>query len=142
MGTDSETMNGRCQCGDIKYRVTGPSIFVEYCHCESCRRSSGAPLVAWAAFAPSQFEIEVGNPTAYNSSETVVRTFCGRCGTSLTLVDQRFADEIYVSVVSLDEPESAPPDFHIWRSHRLTWLETSDKLPRYVKFKFDGILEE
>jgi len=141
MGTNSQTRNGGCHCGDIRYRAVGQPVLVEYCHCETCRSTVGAPLVAWAAFARDGFDITAGYPTTYNSSESVVRTFCGRCGTSLTLADQRFADEIYVSVAAFDEPETVPPAFHIWRSHRLLWLETSDTLPRYVQFRYEGILE-
>ncbi len=64
------------------------------------------------------------------------------CGTSLTLADDRFPDEIYVSLASFDDAEELPPEFHIWRSNRLSWLETSDSLPRYVQFRGDGIVEE
>lgn len=88
--------------------------------------------MAWVAFRRDKFEISAGNPTADESSPGVVRTFCGRCGTSLTIADARFPDEIYVSVGSLDDAEKFPPEFHIWRSDRLSWLETSDSLQRYV----------
>ena len=98
--------------------------------------------MAWAAFRGSEFAITTGNPTAYESSLGLVRTFCGRCGTSLTLADDRFPEGIYVSVASFDDAEALPPEFHIWRSHRLSWLEISDSLPRYVQFRADGIVEE
>ena len=135
-------MTGGCHCGDVSYGATGQSVMVELCHCQSCRRAVGAPVMAWAAFRRSEFAITVGNPAAHQSSPGLVRTFCRRCGTSLTLADDRFPDEIYVSVGSFDEADALPPEFHIWRSHCLTWLETSDSLPRYVQFKSDGMVEE
>ena len=141
MNPTSTARHGGCHCGEIRYRVTGATVLVEYCHCKSCRAAVGAPLLAWAAFDCGGFEITHGEPVAYRSSDTVVRTFCGRCGTSLTLADERFDKEIYVSVTSFDEPEAVPPEFHIWRGHRLSWLETTDDLPRYVQFKADGVLE-
>ncbi len=98
--------------------------------------------MAWAAFRRGEFAITAGNPTAYESSPGVVRTFCGRCGTSLTLADERYPDEVYVALASFDDPEVLPPEFHIWRSNRLSWLETSDNLPRYVTFRGDGIVED
>ena len=82
-----------------------------------------------------------GEPTGFASSQGLMRTFCGRCGTSLTLADDRFPGEIYVSVASFDDVEKFSPEFHIWRSHRISWLETSDGLPRYVQFRADGIEE-
>lgn len=142
MTSDQHTIEGGCRCGAVRYRATGDPVLVEYCHCKSCRDAVGAPLVAWAAWGQGAFDITAGAPTPYASSEGVVRTFCGTCGTSLTITDQRFPDETYVTVPSLDDPEVLPPEFHIWRSHRLSWLETADTLPRYVQFKSDGIVEE
>ena len=42
----------------------------------------------------------------------------------------------------MDEPERLPPAFHIWRSERLSWMETADALPRYVEFMGDGVRED
>lgn len=141
MSESANPVSGGCLCGEVRYEATGQSLLVELCHCGTCRKAVGAPLVAWAAFRRSEFAIRAGEPAAYPSSPGLLRSFCGRCGTSLTLTDDRFPDEIYVSVASLDNPERSPPEFHIWRSHRLSWLETSDDLPRYLQFRSDGIVE-
>ena len=37
--------------------------------------------------------------------------------------------------------DALPPDVHVWRSGRVSWFETADELPRYVRFKFEGIQE-
>ena len=50
-------------------------------------------------------------------------------------------DRLFVAVAALDDAISIPPEFHIWRSERLTWLDTVDELPRYLRFKRDGLLE-
>ncbi|TIQ37507.1 MAG: hypothetical protein E5X48_06235 [Mesorhizobium sp.] len=36
--------------------VSGKPIWVGYCHCHSCRRHSGAPVVTFAAFSASQVD--------------------------------------------------------------------------------------
>ncbi len=64
--------------------------------------------MGWATFRRGEFAITAGNPTAYESSPGVVRTFCGRCGTSLTGLDDRVPDEIYVSLGSFDDAEELP----------------------------------
>ena len=132
---------GGCLCGAVRYEAEGPTLLVELCHCRSCRRATGAPVMAWAAFRREAFAVTAGDPAAYASSPGLARSFCGRCGTSLTLSDERFPAEIYVSLASLDDAEAVIPEFHIWRAHRLAWLETADHLPRFVQFKSDGILE-
>ena len=132
---------GSCRCGNIRIETSGQPVLVEYCHCRSCRHSAGAPLMAWAGFKLDEFSIISGDPTVHEPSPGVRRSFCGRCGTSLTLTDKRFADEVYVALAVFDDAEAASPEIHIWRSERLPWLETTDELPRYAQFKSDGILE-
>lgn len=141
MSEQSQLTAGGCVCGTVRWEAKGQTVLVELCHCRSCRRAVGAPLMARAAFRRNEFNITTGNPTAYDSSPGLARTFCERCGTSLTLADARFPDEIYVSLGSFDDAEEFPPEFHIWRSHRLSWLETADSLPRYLQFRADGIVE-
>ena len=59
----------------------------------------------------------------------------------MTISSTEFPDEIYVSDAAIDDASSFPPDVHIWRAQRLQWFETDDVLPRYMRFKSDGILE-
>ncbi len=132
---------GNCKCGEINFEIVGKPVLVEYCHCRSCRHSVGAPLMAWAGFERDNVSLTAGKPTSYRSSSGVIRTFCGRCGTSLTLADERFPQEVYVSLSSFDDDDAPEPEIHIWRSERLSWLETTDDLPRYVQFKSDGHAE-
>ncbi len=132
---------GNCRCGEIRFEVAGQPVLVEFCHCRSCRHSAGAPLMAWAGFAYNDVVFVQGNPTIYQSSPGVNRSFCGRCGTPLTLTDERFSDEIYVALATFEDAKAPLPEFHIWRSEKLPWIETADDLPRYIRFKSDGLNE-
>ncbi len=134
-------IEGGCRCGDVKFEASGQPFLVEYCHCRSCRHSAGAPLMAWAGFKPDEFSILSGNPTVHESAPGVRRSFCPRCGTSLTLTDERFPGEVYVALASFEDADSPLPEIYIWHSQRLSWLETTDELPRYTQFKSDGVLE-
>jgi hypothetical protein len=98
--------------------------------------------MAWAGIPLSGFKFKTSGVTSYASSEGVRRSFCGKCGTSLTLFSEAFPEDIYVSVASLDDPNAMPPELHIWRSHRLNWFDTSKELPKYVRFKSDGEAEK
>lgn len=66
----------------------------------------------------------------YNSSAGVIRTFCERCGTSLTY-EQIAEDSIDIAVATLDDPGSVTPTSHIWVSDKLPWVNISDGLPEY-----------
>jgi hypothetical protein len=39
-------------------------------------------------------------------------------------------DRVYLSLLSLDDPELFPPERHIYWTERRKWLELADTLPR------------
>ena len=73
-------VTGGCQCGRIRYRVTGGLGRASLCHCRMCQRAAGnvfAPLVTargvtWEA-----------TPARFASSDIAERGFCRDCGTPL-----------------------------------------------------------
>lgn len=75
---------GGCLCGQVRFRVTGPAKWTAYCHCQSCRRQTGAPVSAYAGFEREQAAFIAGQMATYASSEGVRRGFCATCGSPLT----------------------------------------------------------
>jgi hypothetical protein len=63
------------------------------------------------------------------------RSFCGECGTPLTISVDFQPDTIDFSVATLDEPGRVRPGFHIFWSSRLPWMQMSDGLPKYGRFR-------
>src|SRR5262249_53077551 len=41
---------GGCFCGAVRYEARGRPREVSHCHCPSCRRCAGAPVVTWATW--------------------------------------------------------------------------------------------
>lgn len=68
-----------------------------------------------------QLQLRSGNPVAFNSSPGVVRTFCGRCGTTLTWIGDKQPGRIDVTIGSLDDPNEFPPTRAVYRKHKLAW---------------------
>jgi hypothetical protein len=56
---------GGCICGAIRYRVTGERTGSMVCHCQTCRRVAGAPVVAWVTFPSAQFQVIRGQPPSF-----------------------------------------------------------------------------
>lgn len=73
-----------CFCGRTRYRGSEEPTRSAVCHRVSCRRTSGAPSVAWLTFPYRGLSFVSGEPADFRSSDGVSRTFCGGCGTSLT----------------------------------------------------------
>ncbi|HEY1491297.1 MAG TPA: GFA family protein [Steroidobacteraceae bacterium] len=123
---------GGCLCGAVRYEARGAARFLCFCHCHSCRRAAGAPLVPWATFARSQVEITRGALRQYRSSAGVLRGFCGACGSSLTYYNEARADDLDLSLASLDDPRALAPAMHLWVQDRLPWVSIEDGLPRHA----------
>jgi hypothetical protein len=122
---------GGCLCGAVRYRATGKASNATLCHCQTCRRAAGAPLVAWVTFARSGFAFTRGEPVRYRSSPLVIRAFCGRCGTPLSYARDDEPESIDVTTISLDRAAELAPRDHIWTRHALPWASGLDALPRF-----------
>jgi len=63
----SET-EGRCLCGSVRFVAKGEPKGVAWCHCQSCRRHSGAPVSVFVVFARDVYTVTEGEITRFNSS--------------------------------------------------------------------------
>lgn len=121
---------GRCFCGAIRYAVS--EVFdAGYCHCSICRRVSGAPVLAWANVRTEHFRIIKGEPRRVETSAHGRRFFCEACGTHLFYGDSGSNGMMGINTATLDHPEVAPPQVHLFYGDRLSWFDTADDLPRY-----------
>ncbi len=129
------THQGGCHCGAVRYEVAGEPQHVALCHCSDCRKSSGAPMVAWAAFAEEQFKLVEGEPVTFNSSGAAMRSFCPKCGSGLYYRNAEFLPGIVdIQSATLDDPEALPPGAHIQTAERIGWMETAHSLPAFERF--------
>jgi hypothetical protein len=118
---DSLGIEGGCLCRAVRYRATGEPTVLTLCHCRSCRHAAGAPSVGWVVFNARDFAFVSGEPTRFESSPGVTRTFCGRCGTPLTYQRDSRPDSIDATTATLDHPDDFAPTKEIWLSHKLRW---------------------
>jgi hypothetical protein len=127
----TEILTGRCLCGAIRYRC-GPLLYPPaLCHCESCRRASGAHAVGWLTVRSQDLEYLGNSPREFASSPAVLRSFCGQCGTPLAYRAAERPTEVDITLCTLDDPERAAPADHIWMQDAPTWDLPGDTLPRY-----------
>ena len=46
---------GRCQCGEIRFEVSGDPLRVGLCHCTDCRQTSGSAFTLFAIWSRRDF---------------------------------------------------------------------------------------
>lgn len=126
--------SGGCRCGAVRYEMPSDVAHAALCHCTDCRKSSGAPAVAWALAPRDQVTIE-GEPLVYASSDNVQRHFCGRCGTGLFYTNEVvFPGMIDVQTATLDDPDEIPVVAQIQTAERIGWMERAHELPTFERY--------
>jgi hypothetical protein len=105
------------------------------CHCEGCRKSAGAPAVAWAAFAEDEFSLSQGELTTYNSSGSAMRSFCPTCGTGICYRNADMLPGIIdIQAATLDDPDAIPLQAQIQTAERISWMATAHELPQFERY--------
>jgi hypothetical protein len=132
MDHEATVFEGGCHCGAVRYSATGAPIYVPYCHCESCRKTSGAPVVLYVMFEQQDVRFTQGVRKRYRSSPGVHRSFCPDCGTPLAWEGNWGRKEIIeFHIGTLDDPEAVRPDRHAFFGERIGWFDVHDRLPRF-----------
>ncbi len=132
-------LSGGCMCGAVRYETTGEPIGVIYCHCESCRRHTGAPVSTLVGFPRDNVRFTQGERKLYASSEGVGRGFCADCGTTLTWEGdgEELGLLIEIHMGTLDDPNVHAPKCHVHHDERISWFDTADNLPRFHEWEVE-----
>jgi len=77
-----------CFCGAVHFEVAGEPVAMGYCHCESCRQWSAAPVNAFTLWKPEAVEVTHGKAHVgvYEKTPKSQRKWCTKCGGHLFTV--------------------------------------------------------
>ena len=130
--------DGGCLCHSIRYRIAGVPLAQSRCHCRSCRLAAGAPSVAWTVVKRTDFAFTNGDPMRFRSSPSVIRTFCGRCGTPLTYQHDDSPETIDITTATIDQPARFPPTREVWVDHKIAWEPLDPNLRHFATGSSEG----
>ena len=107
-----------------------PPLTVAYCHCADCRRWTGAPVAAFAAFDSGALDAEptLGAPVVHNPG--VERWNCAACGSPLAARFDYLPGQVYVPLGLIDQIDDTPPALHCHSDNMVPWLNIHDGVPR------------
>jgi hypothetical protein len=124
-------------CGAVRYELRSDPFDCGWCHCRTCRSSSGAPAMVFASVPEGDlvWTEGAGEVKSVASSSFGHREFCGRCGTPFLMKVDHQPETVDFSVATLDDPQAIGPGFHIFWDSRIAWFEPKDELPKYARFR-------
>lgn len=130
-------IEGGCNCGAVRFRLTEPPLTVLACHCENCRRQSGSAYSVNLAVKAKAVEVEGPFSTfedrSTESGHPVNRDFCGACGSPFRSRPSSGPPIVAIKAGTLDDPSFFPPAMHIWTSTKLDWVAIPHGLPQFER---------
>ncbi|MDA7088104.1 GFA family protein [Pseudomonas sp. SA3-5] len=80
--SSEQLYQGHCFCGAVEFTVSGEPVAMGYCHCQSCRQWSAAPVNAFTLWKPEALTVTRGadNIGSYNKTPRSSRKWCKSCG--------------------------------------------------------------
>ena len=120
---------GRCYCGHVQIAANAAAETVTYCHCDDCKRWTGSPLPAFAAFSRGRVVLSPDVPSR-SIGDSVTRWNCPVCGSPLAAEFAYLPNQTYVPLGILDTAADLAPERHAHTSNMLPWLHLEDDLPR------------
>jgi hypothetical protein len=129
--------DGGCDCKAIRYRMTDKPMFVHCCHCRWCQRETGSAFVLNALIETDRVQLLAGEPEVIATpSESGRGQQIARCPTCKIAVWSTYGLPTvrFIRVGTLDNPDIAPPDVHIFTSSKQPWVILPPGAPAFEHY--------
>ena len=129
------THAGGCQCGNIRYEVTGEPKQVVACHCTDCQRQSGSAFGLTMVVDEENFRLLQGELKTFESTSAAGRAklgaFCPDCGTRIYHKPEWRKGSVSVKPGTLDETQWLKPTVHLWTDSKQGWVTIPDDVKAF-----------
>jgi hypothetical protein len=128
---------GGCQCGAVRYQVTGEPFAIGVCHCTECQRQSGSAfgmsmIVPRDAFHLLRGQLKTFTRTA-DSGRPVVCGFCADCGTRIHHEPRYLPGVLNIKPGTLDDTSFLAPTIEVWSVRRHPWIQLPESLRSFER---------
>ncbi|HET8748215.1 MAG TPA: GFA family protein [Ramlibacter sp.] len=133
------SLEGGCDCRQVRYRMTSRPLFVHCCHCRWCQRETGASFALNALIESDRIELLAGEVLqVHTPSESGLGQQIARCPHCHVALWSHYAGAgpvlKFVRVGTLDDPDALPPDIHIFTASKQPWVVLPEGTPAVPEF--------
>jgi len=129
---------GGCSCGLVRYELLTEPMFTHCCHCHLCQQITGSAFITNTMIEGANFKLTSGKLSSFtgssgSGSKHVIKR-CPDCGDPLV---SYFGGTEHVAVVkagTLDNPNLAPPQAHVFVDTKVKWLQLPADTPAFKEF--------
>lgn len=127
-------LSGSCLCGSVAFELQGDARRFYHCHCERCRKASGAAHASNIILGLDEITWTAGESLTRRykvpEAERFAVVFCVECGSPLPRVSPD-GKVVVVPAGSLDHEPDVVPQARIFSGSRAEWSCTDSDLPVY-----------
>ena len=122
---------GGCQCGLVRYELSGEPIRLVACHCKECQRQSGS------AFGMSMLVREdalrvTGQTKRFtriaDSGNENTGVFCPECGVRVYQIPRYVAGVLVLKPGTLDDTSWLRPSHFVWMKSAQGWVPVPENV--------------
>ena len=128
---------GSCQCGNVRYEITGEPLATYACHCRDCQKLSTSAFSVTMVLHRSGFKLLSGDLKSWQrpaaSGGVAMCWFCPDCGNRIFHENPEMPDFIRLKPGTLDDTSVLEPQAHLWTCREQQWLTRFDSLPKFEK---------
>ena len=133
----NKSLEGRCICGQVKYKLTEKPLFTQACHCKDCKILTGSSYVVNSSVIENTLFIE-GEITSSvelrgGSGAPCKVYFCAKCGTYMYTDYSSAVGRLNVRTKTLNDSNQFPPQVHIFIKDKDPWLNLKDNVICFEK---------
>ncbi len=131
--------DGRCTCGQVRYRMESAPLIVNCCHCRWCQRETGTAFALNAMIETGRLTLLAGAPvrvpTPSNSGKGQAILRCPECRVATWSHYAGGGEALaFVRVGTLDEPDRLPPDVHVFTASKQPWVQLPEGIPAFEAY--------
>jgi hypothetical protein len=112
---------GGCQCGAVRFRISGKLGRPSICHCRMCQKQFGGFFSALVTAPEEGMEWTRGAPSYFQSSVNIERGFCSDCGTPMAY---RHPGGLELAIGTFDDRSDLAPQIQVNFDARIPGVET------------------
>ena len=131
-----ERIFGSCLCGTVKFSVENAFSQIYICHCEQCRKITGADRAANAFIEPANLVWISGSEEISRfdfPGRSFSKAFCTKCGSGVPYLSSDETTFVVPLGVLQGDPKSDQAN-RIFSVERPTWSRNSDGFPSFKGF--------
>ena len=138
MSVSNVKITGGCSCEKVRYELSKEPMFIHCCHCHLCQQQTGSAFITHAFIENTNFNLLSGELTNYegpsgSGGEHRVKA-CNNCCTAIVSYFGSTNHLAIVKVGTFDNPNSTPPNAHIFVESTMDWIKIPEGSKCYNKF--------